>query len=344
VTGLGASARLCFETLRAAGRDPIAVDLTGPLMQRKDLPIPESPPAQEGPGVLILHVNGPLVPLALLALGRQFVRGKRIVGYWHWELERLPADWTSGFSRVHEVWVPSAFVKGAIESRAKIPVQVLPHPIAVSALERPSSDGIFRVLTLFDMASSVERKNPLASVAAFRQAFGNDTAAQMTLKVTNPDSHSDGMVRLRAAIGGAPNISVMTDVLSEDALLALIARSDVLLSLHRAEGFGLPLAQAMAQGRVVVATGWSSTTEFMSPDASCMIPFRLNPVDDPQHTYNLEGARWADADIPAAAAWLRRLADDEALRADIGRRARALMAERFSPQCYVDGMDRILSL
>jgi glycosyltransferase involved in cell wall biosynthesis len=130
------------------------------------------------------------------------------------------------------------------------------------------------------------------------------------------------------------NVRLFEETLSRPEMAQLIASADVVLSLHRAEGFGLLPAEAMLQGVPVVATGWSGNLEFMTPEDSALVGYTLVPARDPQGTYTVEGAQWADADVGEAAAWLRRLRDDPELRRALGERGRAAAGERLSLAAY----------
>jgi glycosyltransferase involved in cell wall biosynthesis len=130
------------------------------------------------------------------------------------------------------------------------------------------------------------------------------------------------------------NVRLIADTLSRDDMAALVASADTVLSLHRAEGFGLLLAEAMLHRVPVVATGWSGNLDFMTPGDSALIGYRLIAVEDPQGTYNVPGAKWADADVGEAAAWLTRLRDDADLRDGLGERARAAATEKLSLAAY----------
>jgi len=278
-------------------------------------PSPRSPPAPPPPGgAMIIVVNGPFLPFALTHLGRALVRGRYLVAHWSWELERLPADWDQGFGRVHEIWVASAFMAGPIRARATCPVHVAPPTPADllspdPALGAPDPDH-FTVLVMFDMGSSLARKNPLAAVAAFRRAFEGSERARLIVKMSHGEVYPTGARAVRDAVDGAANITLLTEPLDRAETIALIAGADVLLSTHRSEGFGLPLFEAMLLERVVVATGWSANIEFMTDQNSIALPYRLIPAIDPQDTYTLPGASWADVDIDAASAALIRLAED----------------------------------
>ncbi len=339
-SGLGESARLCLDALGGLGWNPGHLDVSR-LFLRADLPQAFSGPAAVAgeAGTLILHVNGPYMPYVAWRLGRRFLAGRRIVGYWAWELPRMGPDWRRGFRHVHEIWVPSRFTADALPADTPVPVRIVPHPVRPPGVE-PARDrfGIaaeaFTVLVAFDMGSAYTRKNPRAAVGAFRQAFGDDPACRLVLKVGHPGDATWAMADLAAAIAGMGNVLLIENTLSREDMAALTASVDVVLSMHRAEGFGLLLAEAMLQGIPVVATGWSGNLDFMSADDSALVGYRLVPADDPQGTYTLAGALWAEPDVGEAAAWLRRLWEDAGLRQGLGARGRDAAAARLSLDAY----------
>jgi glycosyltransferase involved in cell wall biosynthesis len=311
-TGLGEGARRMLEAMREAGLAPGAADLTAALRQgTQGAPLRRPPP---GPGTLVLHVNGFMQPWALAALGRRAVGPKRVIGYWAWELPELPLDWRRGFRAAHEIWVPSRFVAGAVEAAGELPVRVVPHPVPAPAPARLGRDafglppGAFVALTMFDASSSVVRKNPMAAIRAHRAAFGDRPDRLLVLKTHGTRGAGGAWAEVAAAASAAPNIRILDAVLPEADRWALMAACDVLLSPHRAEGFGLAIAEAMALGRAVVATGWSGNTDFMAGPGCIALPFRLVPAEDPQATYHHPSMRWAEPDEAALADALRRLA------------------------------------
>lgn len=337
-SGLGASARLCLEALRAAGVPAAALDITAPLRQPASLPQPAPPnTVVDGPGTLILHVNAPLTGMALLAIGRRRAAGKRIVGYWAWELPEVPPHWALGVELVHEIWVPSSFTGAAIQPIARgRPVHVVPHPVALaeSPPRPPRAPGApFTVLSLFDASSSLARKNPEGALVAFRAAFGADTGARLVLKTQRLSEAGEAGERLRA-LAEAPNVTILDATLDAAGLEALYADADVVLSLHRAEGFGLTLAEAMRRGIPVVATGWSGNADFLSDEVGVPVPWSLAPAEDPQRTYHHPHMRWAEPDVAVAAAALRRLRDDPALAARLGAAGAARAAAEWSAAAY----------
>ena len=335
-SGLGEGARLMLRALREAGVPAWAVE-AGVLGADDGLaPRTEPPP----PGVpLVLHVNAPALPLALLRVPRGLMRGRRVVGYWAWELPVVPPGWRVGVPFVHEVWAPSRFTAAALEALVPGRVRVVPHPVA-AAPPRPSAlgraafglpAGAVVTLTAFNLASSFERKNPLAAITAHRLAFGERPDRQLLIRVGNPHHFPVDFERLRAA-AQAPNITVDTRTLPAADTHALTAACDIVLSLHRSEGFGLGLAEAMLLGRAVVATDWSGNTDFMDAGCAAMVPACLIPARDPRGVFEAPGAVWADPDPAVAAAQLRRLADNAEARQAIGMRARAAAAARLGPE------------
>jgi glycosyltransferase involved in cell wall biosynthesis len=168
------------------------------------------------------------------------------------------------------------------------------------------------------------RKNPLGNIAAFKAAFGDRKDCLFVLKISgSAEVYSEDWKIIKAAIADAPNIRLISETLPEPQLRGLIAASDIVMSLHRSEGFGLVPATAMLLGRPVVATGWSGNLTFMTQETSALIGYRLIPVVDPRGNYDLRDAQWAEPDVEEAAVWLRRLGDDVALRQRMGEAGRA---------------------
>jgi glycosyltransferase involved in cell wall biosynthesis len=303
----------------------------GPLLpaHSEDMRPPISDPPPPGPA-LALHVNAPMLPLVSMRLPRNLIADRRVIGCWNWELPNVPTEWRAGARFVHEAWVSSRFTASAVQALLPGRVRVVPCPVAVTpVLPAPMDRTAFGlpgdavvVLVSANLASSFSRKNPLAAIEAFRMAFGDRADRVLVLKLGNPDHFPADFAQIVAAVGDAPNIRLHTRTLPAEQSLALTAAADVVLSLHRSEGFGLVLAEAMLLGKPVVATGWSGNMDFMDDTTAMLVPSRLVAPNDPRGVYRACGAMWAEPDIQAAATMLRRLADDTALRLELGVRAR----------------------
>lgn len=337
-SGLGRSARLSLAAFRAARYDVAAFDLTKTLRQRADLDLDSSlHEAVAGAGTLILHVNSPLIGLAMLGIGRRLIKGKRVIGYWAWELPEVPREWRLGIQLVDEIWVPSSFTASAIAPIAgDRPVHVVPHPVAGEPaprrLPRPA-EAPFTVLCMLDAASSLARKNPEGVIAAFRKAFGNDRRVRLVLKTQRLKELPRAREKL-IALTDYPNIELHDATLDEAGIASLYASADVLISMHRAEGFGLPIAEAMHRGLPVVATGWSGNADFLTRAVGIPIPWRMVPADDPQRTYHYPSVNWAEPSQEAAADALRLLRSSPELCAQLGAAGTAYAAAHWSPAAY----------
>lgn len=351
-SGLGQAARLCHDALKAEGLPVLGIDLTAALMQPRDNPaefVFADGLLSRGSGTLIMHVNSPLMPLALLSLGHQYVRDKHIVGSWVWELPEMPPDWQRGTQFVHEIWVPSQFTTRAVQSIAgRRPVCVIPYPVAARSYPsmpfRRDSDHPFTVITIFNAASSFARKNPLATIAAFSRAFGDDRGVRLIVKVSNPSAFPQGHECILEAARRANNIVVTDTIASAREMALLYERSDVLVSLHRAEGFGLIIAEAMLHGLPVVATNWSGNVDFLTPETGIPVPYHLVQAEDPQGTYHYAEMKWAEANIEGAAEALCRLRADRALCNQLGSAAAQFGLEAWSAERYASAVRSRLSL
>jgi glycosyltransferase involved in cell wall biosynthesis len=287
-------------------------------------------PLPDGAAVIAV-VNAPLMPVAGARLPRPLLRGRRMIGMWVWELPVVPPAWRIGAEFVHDVWAPSRFCADAFETVAPGRVHVVPYPLAAVPQGQVTGDrasfglpaDCFIVLCVFNLASSFTRKNPLASIAAFRAAFGCGRDALLVLKVSGAERHTADLIAIRDAIGDAANIRLIVTDLPEPELHGLLAASDVILSLHRAEGFGLIPAMGALLGKPVIATGWSGNLQFMSPETSALISYKLIPVVDELGMYKVSGAHWADPDVEEAAVWLKRLFADSSLRQQMGAEGKA---------------------
>lgn len=338
-SGLGESARQMLRQLHALGIRAQPANVSRFAVLEDFAAGPLWPEAASPGGIAIFHVNPDLLNLILAAIGRQRLRHRRVVGYWAWELGVVPRHWQTALRCVDEVWVVSRFIAEAIKGeRPDAKVHVVPIPVDVAGqYTEPRVDPLpqFRgrpvVLFAYDVRSTPSRKNPEAVVEAFRRATAGDPTPVLVLKINNETAWPDARERLQRAIAGMNNVHVMRDLLPGDGMKNLIARADVVMSLHRSEGFGLLLAEAMAAAKPVIATGWSGNLDFMTPHCSVLVDYRLIPVRDPYRVYNGPGALWADPDIDQAAAALRHLLAHPAERRALGQAARAHAAQVFSP-------------
>lgn len=279
-------------------------------------------------GVWIVNCNAPEARVLLARTPRDAWRDRYRIAYWNWELLAPPEEWRSTARLFHEIWAPSVFSAEAFKSFG-VPVRVAPLPIAEprvapgAGADLPLEAGVVHVLAMADLGSVMARKNPLGAVALFRRLFPEpQSKARLVLKISGAAKDPEGLARIRDATAGRPDIVLILARLSDEAMAALSAACDIFLSLHRSEGFGLAIAEAMAAGRPALATGWSGNMDFMAGLPELCVGYTLTPVGEDVPVYGGYGARWAEPDLEDAAGKLKALIDDPALRAGLGERAR----------------------
>lgn len=284
----------------------------------------------------ILHFNGDLLPSVLQDLPRDYCQGRYQIGYWAWELPKLPDNWLDAFQLLDEVWVPSEFVRTAVAACTDQPVVCIPHAVTkpdVPYLQRAFFDlpaAKFLFLIMYDAYSRQERKNPRGAIAAFRQAFAPDRQdVGLVIKVNN--ASAEEIDSLHESIGDAPGIHILDSTMSRYEVDSLIQSCDCYVSLHRAEGFGLVIAEAMALGRPVIVTQWSGNTDFTNSSNAACIGYELQQLEQDYGPYKA-GQYWAEPNIAEAAQWMQRLVNDPASARQLGAQAQRTVAEQLSPQ------------
>jgi glycosyltransferase involved in cell wall biosynthesis len=249
----------------------------------------------------------------------------------YWELSRAPEVWRDNLAGIDEIWAPNPYIAESFRAIFAGPITVVPPCLDLPAVEIDGhrhfglAAGRFHFLFSFDYFSSPHRKNPLAVLRAFRQAFPDPSApVGLVIKSTGTVDHFPALKRaLRTAAEDDPRILVIDGSLSRQEMLALLAATDCYVSLHRAEGVGFGLTEAMALGKSAIGTDYSGNTEFLTPATGYPIPYRLTPVGAGEYIYP-EGQVWAEPDEAACAAAMLRVvsAPEEA-------RARAAAGQRF---------------
>jgi glycosyltransferase involved in cell wall biosynthesis len=342
--GHGSAARLLMLELQAAGISTAALDVTALVGAEVNDTRPLAADAgAEAKGPLILAVN-PDTAIVALAAQRSLLTERPVIGYFVWELERAPPAWARIGPALHALWSPSRFSAIGLEALFKRPVLTAPHPAALAPPPSPTPEARARgrariaaapddfvVISSFSVTSSLARKNPFAAIAAFESAFGADPTRRLVLRCLGGTRFPAALETLRAAVREAKATVTLIESNGDLAeLYDLYAACDALISLHRSEGFGLNLAEAMLSERAVIATGWSGNVEFMDAQSAALVDHTLVPVKDPQGIYRMKGARWAEPSHDQAVAHLRRLADDADFRVGLAQRGAAMARARLS--------------
>lgn len=256
------------------------------------------------------------------------------IAYGYWELSDFPDAWLPAMNVLDEIWAPSSHIMRIISAKTALPVLHMPPCVdfTIPGISGRSDfgipDNVFVFLFSFDFSSTLARKNPLAAVRAFSDAFPNDRKDVMLILKSKTNEDVVQQVRDREALGEKiddPRILLLDRALSRPQMLDLINCADAYISLHRAEGFGLGMAEAMKMGKPVIATNYSGNTDFTTPTTACLVDYQLVAVKQGE-CFDLEGdSVWAEADVEMAAHHMARLVEDAAFARDIGRRGKELV-------------------
>lgn len=327
-TGLGQSCRLVANLINEA-RIPLSIYLyssdAGATTQvtKWEKYISKALPY----GVNLVHLNPNELGMAFVNLDRSVWEHHYNIAFWLWELEEFPDEWVPCMNLFHEIWTPSEFISKTIRKKTSIPVRTLPYHVTVQANRKWDRhyfglpEDKFLYLTMYDSGSVAERKNPMGVIDAYKKAFPKENSS-VGLVVKMKSSSAEEERKVRKALSGYENIYFIQEVLTKEQVDSLISCVDVLVSLHRAEGFGLPIAEAMLLGTAVIATNWSANTEFMNEQVSCMVGYSRKELEQDIGPYK-KGQFWAEPDLEQAVTYMKRLYVDREFyeeRIELGKR------------------------
>jgi glycosyltransferase involved in cell wall biosynthesis/SAM-dependent methyltransferase len=331
--GIGEVARKLMSSLDRAGIEFSTITY-GRTLNRQEHQVEERNPQQAPFDMNVICVNADQLPLFREDVGPALFKQRYSVGVWFWEVSRFPSVFHNAFGLVDEVWVATSFVRDALEAATSKPVHIVPLPLEMPAAEPIPREQLelpdgFMFLFSFDLLSIFERKNPLGIIDAFTRAFADGEGPILVLKCINGEHDLESLERLRFATSERSDIYLLEKYLAPEKKNALMAGCDCYVSLHRSEGLGLTMAEAMAYGKPVIATNYSGNVDFMHEGNSLLIPYELVPIPKGCDPYPA-GTEWADPDIDAAAVAMRRVYGDTTAARELGERARDDILERFS--------------
>jgi glycosyltransferase involved in cell wall biosynthesis/SAM-dependent methyltransferase len=333
--GVGEAARQMRLALESAGvrTAPVDVPVAAPEMPaafarlaEDDLPFDFN----------LICVNADMLPELAGVAGERLFAGRRSAGLWFWEVAKFPARWQGSFEHVDEVWVASEHVAEAIRPSSPVPVKTVRVPVTpVAPAEASRADlGMpegFCFLFVFDFRSVFHRKNPLGAIEAFRAAFPAHSGTSLVIKSVSGDLFPAEARELAAAAAEHPDVHLIGETVSAEIKNAMIASCDCYVSLHRSEGLGLTMAEAMYFGKPVIATAYSGNLDFMDADNSYLVEHSLVRIGPDAAPYPPE-AEWAEPDLAHAATQMRHVFEHSAAAAARGRQAAADIRRTHSPQ------------
>lgn len=280
------------------------------------------------------------------------LEGKKNFGIWWWEFDDY-FPYHSAFNVVDELIVFTDFIGSALKkvSPANVKINKMPYPFIQDwgeLLERStlrkkygmdSDDFLF--MFSFDFLSSYERKNPEAILRSFKTAFAlNIQDTKLLFKVNNADLKNNEykkFVDLIDELGLVDNVVIISNSLDRDEMISLMNASDVYISLHRSEGLGLGMLEAMSLGLPVIATGYGGNMEFMNVENSCIVDYEITEVKEDFGPYK-KGWEWADPDIDQAAKYMVKLYKDKDYKIELGNKAKLSIEKQYNSKDFTKAL------
>lgn len=330
-SGIGQAVRLLSEEIKINGIKIYEIDCSPILDNRLQINIDENDLNKVDAIIYAVNPDVLIHVLQNMTLGQ--LNGKKIIGYWVWELPLAPKKWKMVKHLVHEIWTPSEFSKQALSKVFEQPIKVVNHPAAIkpplknNLNSREQVRGAVKIpndafvgFQSISFASSLERKNTIDAISIFIETFSENENAYFIIRYHGANEYPLSLQRLKLAASKREKQIILIDAKNcENELFDFYNASDAYISLHRSEGFGLNLAEAMLFGLPIIATNWSGNLEFCNPKNSVLVDFELIKVHDFEGIYNNPKSYWASPVFDDAKNKLRRLADDVDFRNSIAR-------------------------
>lgn len=326
--GVGEAGRQMVSALGAAKIPKVAIPIPSENRQQHAFTGAKAGDARYAVNLICANAD---MTVELAAQMAPVLAARYSVGLWWWEVHEFPRQWMPAFGYLDEVWVGSRHVEEAVGAVSPIPVKrvrlpVVPGEASDADRKRLGLPGGYVFLFAFDYLSDFERKNPLGSIEAFKRAFEPGSGPQLVIKSMNADRDPANRDRLEAAAAQHSDVVVIDGYLDNRDKNAMIRASDCFVSLHRSEGFGLGLAEAMYFGLPAIATGYSGNLEFMNEDNSYLIGSQQREID----SSSIYSGSWAEPDIDQAAATMRNVFENPEEAGRRAERGRTTIHERHS--------------
>lgn len=343
--GLGQSCRLLANELTAGHISYSLYDfqLGSKLLKSDDHSMDDRISEEFSYNINLIHINPDEMMLMYTRMAEECWNRRYNIAFWLWELEEIPEHWKKFFPMLDEIWTPSEFISNNLRKVTDLPVYTMPYCVEAPVDETLSREyfGLpedkFLFLVMYDSNSTIERKNPTGAIRAFRKAFKNNSNVGIVVKINNAKPRD--MEHLNRMLRGCANVYFIVETLSKVEVNSLIKQVDVFVSLHRAEGFGLVMAEAMIVGTPVIATNWSSNTEFMNSNVACMVDCDFVSLKKDSPPYK-KGSVWAEPDVDMAARYMRKLYRQPAYYEHLKKKAQEYILQKLSMENAVSRLEK----
>jgi glycosyltransferase involved in cell wall biosynthesis len=324
--GVGEASRVITKSLRSVGVSVSTIDYTDTESRRDHIYRTEEESRHK---VLLTSINSDQLVAAHQRIQPDFFNDRYVIGQWFWELEESPPWFSDAYPFVDELWAPSRFIESMLKRSVpeRIHVEYVPLPVHAPEIDPTLNrqyfglDDRYLFLFMFDFMSVMKRKNPLGLIQAFAQAFSAGEGPQLVIKTINGDKRPIEYEALRVAALAVPGVTLIDKYFTKIETSTLSSLADCYVSLHRSEGLGLTMSEAMALGVPVIATGYSGNMDFMNSENSLMVPSSQVAVGEGAEGYSPH-ATWVEPDISVAASHMRYVYENQQEAREMGERGR----------------------
>lgn len=309
--GIGENLRMLARALKKACVPFAIIDFPPGGLPQKDRSMEEYVGADAPYSINIFCMTALETARCYLTRGRELFCGRYNIGSWHWELERWPEEWLDLSCLMDEIWVASNHVRASLQPFVDVPVHVMPlatdtgeiAPLARKDFGLPEDAYLF--CFAFDFNSFMRRKNPEGALAAFQLAFPENENVGLVIKAHDHSGDNEQWEKLKEIAARDGRIHIIEKTMRRPETLALYKNCDCYLSLHRAEGFGLGMAEALLLGLDVIATGYSGNVDFCrNEEQAHLVDYQPAPLKAGDYPY-WQGQKWAEPDLAHAARIMR---------------------------------------
>lgn len=327
ISGVGEGARRMIAAVQKAGLSTRTINLS-------DLNAADPNTRHR---VALFHINADQTQMYLDRIGRRALKGQYRIGYWAWELEEFPDQWSIAFQYVDEIWTPSTFVQSAVQKKTQKPVKIIGHPSLPPKETKFTRDNFglpedrFLFLLTFDMSSYVSRKNPADAYTAFDQAFParNAGGPMLVVKLHGTHNHNRKFSELLKTMEHDDRVVLINRSLPPEEYQGLQSNCDALISLHKSEGFGMNILEFMALGKPVIATDYGGSTDFVTQETGYPVPFERTKLRPDEYPF-AAGQVWASPSSSEAASIMKAVASKNSETIAKAEAARKLASTKYS--------------
>jgi glycosyltransferase involved in cell wall biosynthesis len=326
--GIGEDVRLAAAALRTQGIPFSIINVEpGKEISQEDHSVHEWISKKPTYAINLLCITGVEQARLTCERGTAMFGDRYNIGLSPWELPHWPASCLHTYGAIDEIWGISKYTAKAFSS-SPLPVRSMTLPVQVGEIgsEGRCDFGLpekpYLFVFSFDIHSSVARKNPEGVIKAFQKAFPKEGPDQvglvMKVNISNARIEKLGLLEqllfyfgkqqswnaVKRLAAGDKRIHFIEESMRRPRVMALYKACDCYVSLHRAEGFGRGIAEAILLGKQVIATGYSGNMDFCREPRVALVRHKIRAMERGEYFWG-DGQSWAEPEIDHAAELMR---------------------------------------